>query len=125
MSTTHKNLRLALKANALFSLSTGLSLLLFSKPIARLMYLEQSMILLLIGIGLLLFVITLARLAFAKSIKAREVKTIIYLDWAWVIGSVVLLVWQPIPFSVLGSIMIGIAAFMVMVLAIAQARSLA
>ena len=124
MNTQEKNLRNALKANAVFSLTSGLILILFSKNIAQLMTVSNTQVFPLIGGGLLLFVVSLVLNAYKKNISAFQVKAIIIQDWLWVVASLVLLIFNPFQISMIGNGMIAGVALVVATLAILQNSAL-
>jgi drug/metabolite transporter (DMT)-like permease len=80
------------------------------------MEVERSDIFVYIGIGLLLFSFTIAWSAFAKEFKIKRIKLITMQDWAWILGSAVLLVLNPWNISLGGNILIAIFAVIVMLL---------
>ena len=124
MSTSEKNLRDALKANAAFSIASGMILLVFAGKLGQLMNITQVYILQLVGMSLLLFVAILLYNAFKKKLDIRQVKFIIIQDWAWVIGSMLLLLMDPFDISLLGNTLIAGVAIVVMLLAIFQMLAL-
>ena len=124
MRKAEKKLRAVLKGNALFSLASGLSLLLFSKKLGAIMNVQNADVLHYIGIALLIFVALLLYNAFKSKINKTLIKSIIVQDWAWVLGSLVLLVLNPFQISTTGNILIALVALIVMSFAMLQQRSL-
>ncbi|MTI33580.1 hypothetical protein [Xanthovirga aplysinae] len=124
MKTSDKNLRNLLKINAIFSLLSGLVLVLFKHQVGALLTISNPQILLLIGIGLFLFAGNLLYHAFNKEIKPNSIRIIIYEDWTWVLGSAVLLILNPFETSSLGLALIGMVAFIVMTFALLQTIAL-
>ena len=124
MRKAEKKLRTVLKGNALFSLASGLSLLLFSKRLGAIMNVQNADVLHYIGIALLIFVALLLYNAFKSKINKTLIKSIIVQDWAWVLGSLVLLVLNPFQISTTGNILIALVALIVMSFAMLQQRSL-
>lgn len=120
MDTLEKNLRNVIKANALFSLTSGTSLLVFAETIARIMNIANANILIIIGVGLLLFVGFLLYNAYRKEINPKQVQFIILQDWLWVITSAILLAFDPFNISLMGNVIIGAVACLVMLFAILQ-----
>ncbi len=110
MKTPGNHLRNALKANAAFSLLSGITLILAKGSIAQLMNINNNMVLLYIGVGLLLFVASILHAAFSSTLSIKKVKFIIVQDWAWVVGSVLLLLWRPWEISMEGNVMIAVVA---------------
>lgn len=123
--TTQKKLKTALRANAAFSATSGIALILFANSIADLMNITNANILLFIGIGLLFFASTVFLAASRKEIRSKEVKGIIIQDWAWVLGSAVLLVLRPFDISLTGNWIIATIALIVAFFALAQRKALA
>jgi len=124
MTTSEKNLRNALKSNALFSLMSGMGLIGFHEKVGQVMNISDTFVLQLIGIGLLLFVALLLYSAFRKKLDIRQVKFIIIQDWAWVIGSIVLVIFDPLEISPIGNVLIAVMAAVVALLAILQMKAL-
>jgi drug/metabolite transporter (DMT)-like permease len=116
MKGQETRLRNALKANMIFSFLSGAGLAIFSSAVSAFMEVERSDIFVYIGIGLLLFSFTIAWSAFAKEFKIKRVKLITMQDWAWILGSAVLLVLNPWNISLGGNILIAIFAVIVMLL---------
>lgn len=122
MKTRETKLKMTLKANALFSLISGLTLLIFSETIAFLMNLNSNLPLTIIGVGLLLFVMLILFVTYQKSINLKLVKSIIIQDILWVIGSIILLIAHPFGISLEGNIAILIVAIIVLYFAIKQRK---
>jgi drug/metabolite transporter (DMT)-like permease len=116
MKGQETRLRNALKANMIFSFLSGAGLAIFSSAVSAFMEVERSDIFVYIGIGLLLFSFTIAWSAFAKEFKIKRIKLITMQDWAWILGSAVLLVLNPWNISLGGNILIAIFAVIVMLL---------
>jgi len=115
-----KQIRTALFANAIFSGLCGADLLLFKGSFANIMGVTEPFILLIIGIGLSFFAILLLTTAFSKNINPKIVKLITAQDWAWVIGSIVILIGQFFPLTIVGNLLITIIALVVASFAIWQ-----
>lgn len=124
MKNPEKNLRFALKINAAFSLTSGLTLIIFTESIALLMDVAHSLVLLFVGVGLIAFAGSVFYNATKRDISAQQVKFIIVQDWAWIAGSAVLLVFNPFEISFAGNIAIGVVAVVVMAFAVAQSKAL-
>ena len=120
----HKKLKIALLSNAGFSIFNGLVLLFFYKPIAELMFIEQANLLFYLGIGLLLFAGSIYWIASRRVLNKRLVTSIIIQDWLWIIGSVLILLFQLFGLSFLGYEIILIVALIVAIFAILQNRYL-
>ena len=124
MKKTEHHLRYAIKGNAIFSISSAITLLLSSQPIAKIMNLAVPNSLVYIGIGLFIFAITLFQNAFRKELKSTQIRFIIIQDWLWVIGSLILLIWNPFGISMIGNYIIAGVALIVTIFAILQHRTL-
>jgi len=119
-----KKIKYALLANATFSTVSGLSLIFFKDQLATIMAVQKPGILLYIGIGLLLFAGFIVWLATRPVINKRLVKIIIIQDWLWVIGSLLILVFQIFGLSWVGYEMILGVAIVVGIFASLQQRYL-
>lgn len=120
----NKKLSLALKINAAFSVFNGLAMLFFHQQIAAFMNFGYPKILLIIGVTLLGFAALVYKTATAKIISEKMVKSIILQDWLWVIGSVLIIVFQAFDINRIGFIIIGVVALVVADFAIFQQRYL-
>lgn len=122
MKNAENNLRNTLKANAGFSSAWGIALIIWHPELSNWMGVEMPMVLLIIGIGLLLFAAVLFYLAFGKTIKPGAIKSIVYQDWGWVLGSAILLIGQFFELSLPGQLLIGAVAAVVASFAILQSK---
>lgn len=86
-----KNLQLALRLNAAFSMITGIIMVLFPETLATLFDIEITAPFWLIGIGLLLFSTAVYVVSRQSSIHLIQVFIIILLDIGWVIGSIAII----------------------------------
>ena len=116
-------LQKTLLTNAIFSGVSGITLIIFHMGIAKHFGIENGQIFWIIGIGLLLFAASIVYEI--RRQKATGVLAIIFQDFLWVIGSVLLLVLQPFDLSKVGNITILVVALMVLFLGIGQAKALA
>ncbi len=116
----HRNLKITLIANALFSGVSGLFMILLPDWFAGQVGLTQSLLILCIGIGLVVF----AGYVLFTSVKGamQNVTGIISGDIAWVVGSLVALIlfWTKIPAS--GRWLVDIIAIIVGLFAYFQYR---
>ena len=119
-----QKLKFVLKANAAFSITSGLAMLLFHDFISRWMGVSQPHILMFVGAGLLLFAITIIWTARQKKVSEKNVKIIIWQDWLWVAGSILVIALQLFGLNILGYIVIGVVAIAVADFAILQRRYL-
>ncbi len=120
MKRISKRLKWALIANAVFSGTSGATLVVGRAMIATYMGTDNPEIFLWVGVGLLLFAISVFYEAFRKTPNVRQIQFIIYQDWAWVMGSVVILLWQPWDLTARGYWLIAIIAVVVGMFAIMQ-----
>lgn len=121
MENRESMVRKALVSNGIFSGFSGLALAIFSSQVAAVMAIKNHYILLFVGIGLVLFSTSIFAIVLKKEINAKKVKFIILQDWAWVLGSATLLVFNPFEISLTGNVMIGAVAAVVGAFAILQA----
>jgi len=112
-----------LTANAIFSTLTGVITIAFQENVEQIFDVEPSSFFLILGILLILFAITIV----VEIIKLRAIPIlwITTQDMLWVIGSIILLLWNPFDVSTEGNIIIGIVAIFVLIFGIGQARGLA
>src|SRR5258708_6680331 len=99
-------LRMAVMGNALFSASSGLTLILAGHRVVRLLGLSEAVNLLTMGISLLVFAVPLVVFARKNPIKVSDAWIAVLLALAWVIGSYPLLF--VVPFSTTGKWIVGI-----------------
>lgn len=119
MNTLQKHLT----ANVIFSILNGALLLAFQEKVEQIFKVEPSNFFFILGILLLFFALTI--IVEIKKQRTIPVLWIIIQDALWVIGSIVLLLFNPFNISTEGNIIIGIVALAVLVLALGQAKSLA
>lgn len=112
-----------LTANGLFSFLSGLILIFLHKRAAQLFELENSNPFWIIGIGILFFAFTV----FLEAKKQRPIYVLLIIveDLIWVAASILLLALDPFNISVLGNLLIGAVAFIVLFFAIGQSKALA
>lgn len=119
-----KNLKLALRLNAAFSLITGTILILFSHSAASLFDVTQPAPVLLIGIGLLIFSAAVYAVSRQSPIYLIYVFVIIILDIGWVIGSIVVITHGLFEISTAGHFAIASVAVIVSGFALHQSYAL-
>ena len=112
----------ALFINALFSGVSGIILITFHSAIASLFSVENTSVFWIIGIALIYFTATI--LFEWKRQKQIGILLIIAQDILWVFGSLILLIFQPFTISTNGNWVIGIIAFIVLLMAINQSYAL-
>ena len=121
MSTYNLSLlRNAFYGNSIFCTTSGLAFVLFSGPIAELLGLSVSWVILVLGIGLVLYGIEVFMFARKESISEGFSKFVIGADLAWVLGSAVLIFTNVVDFTTAGKWAIAIIADIVLAFAIVQ-----
>lgn len=118
-------LRNVLKINAVSSGATGLLLLAFSGYFMSLFAAGSASPFIVAGVFLLLFSIFVMLVALQKELKASLVKSIIWMDILWVIGSLLLVLTIGGSISVVGNILIAGVALWVLAMAVLQQKGLA
>ena len=111
-------LRNALLCNALFSALSGLALVFAHNRIGTLLGLTENDSLTGLGVGLILFATALAFSARRSELKLPEVSVAVALDFAWVLGSYLILFL--VPFSTQGKWLIVAIADIVLAFGILQ-----
>lgn len=121
MSTNNSTLlKNALYGNSIFSLTSGLAFVLFSKAIANFIGLSASWIILSLGTGLLLYGWQIHTAAKADPINTGFAQFAVYADLIWVLGSVILIFTNLVAFTTAGKWGIAFIADIVLVFAILQ-----
>ncbi len=118
------SLKAALRANSVFSIMCAVDLLLFSTAIAQAMGDVAPWILQGVGVVLVSWAISLVWVSSRPVINQTLVKGIVIADLGWVLGTAILLIELPGVFSALGSMMLAGVAFIVLVIALLQAKAL-
>ena len=95
-----QTLRRALKGNALFSLLSGIVILIFTKQLANVMSMSGTMSLYIVGSALILFGISLFADARRETINKKSATSTIVMDMVWVAGSCAALI---VPLGLSGS----------------------
>ncbi|TNE55764.1 MAG: hypothetical protein EP338_03030 [Bacteroidetes bacterium] len=116
-------LQKSLGINALFSGLSGIVLIAFNRSIADLFDVSNTTVFWGIGAALLFFTLTLVYEV--KRQKPSGVLLIILQDFIWVVASTVLLIFQSVEISKIGSAVIGVVALLVLFMAINQTKALA
>ncbi|MEM8908135.1 MAG: hypothetical protein AAGD05_09845 [Bacteroidota bacterium] len=119
-----QQLKKVLMANAIFSASSGLLLIIARTSIAQLMGITQPLTLLGIGVGLLLFALSVFWESRRTTIQKKNVQWIIIQDWLWVIGSTGILLFQAFSLTGLAYALIFGVALIVASFAILQHQHL-
>ena len=107
-----------LQADGIFSGLSGLVLILDAGPIATFLGIDAPWILTALGVGLVIYAIDLFWIASRESIDNRFATAAIVMDGLWILGSILLLVTDWVPFTVAGKWAIGIVADLVATFAI-------
>ena len=111
-------LQKALKNNALFSSTSGILMILLNNQLAHLFDTTNNSVFWIVGLILIYFAITIWYEI--KKQRRLAILWIIIQDYAWVLGSIILLIFNPFHVTQTGNIIIGIIAFIVLLLGIAQ-----
>ena len=117
-------LSIALKANALFSATSGITLILFHTSIASIFGVQNAMPFWIVGIMLVLFATTVYLEARQTPKRIRPVKFIIIQDLLWVLASFVIIAFHLFNLSIAGYWIIAIIAIIVGSFAYAQWRGI-
>ena len=126
------SLRLALIANAAFSVVTGVALVVFAGPLAAGLLTTGSVwpgvpapiVAMALGLGLLGFAAVVALVGIHRPPPAAAVRAIIVADAGWVVTSAVALALLAEAMTASGRWTVGVVAIVVAVLALAQWRGL-
>lgn len=108
----------ALKINALFSSISGIIMILLSQQIAKLFGTTNASIFMVIGLVLIYFALTIW-----YEIKKQRKLAIIWIiiqDYTWVLGSALLIIFNPFGITKIGNIIIGFIALIVLYMGINQ-----
>lgn len=116
-------LQIALLGNGIFSLSTGLFLIIFKNRVAQWFGQEKALVFLIIGLGLLYFSYSIFKQL--RNPKPVAVFFIIVQDLLWVLASITILSIQPFNITVLGNQIIAGVAFVVLFFGVGQSVGLA
>lgn len=111
-------LRIALRCNAIFSMVSGLLLIILNRSIVHLLGLAEQNSLVSIGISLLVFGGVLFLGARKSNLNVTQARVVVVMDLAWVLGSYILVFLAP--FSSPGKWLVAIVAEFVLAFAIAQ-----
>ena len=121
MSTNNSSLlKNALYGNSIFSLTSGLAFVIFSKAIAFFLGLSASWVILALGAGLILYGWQIYAAAKAEPINTSFARFAVYADLVWVLGSAILIFTNLVAFTAPGKWGIAIIADIVLVFAILQ-----
>ena len=115
-------LQKALKVNALFSGTSGIIMILLNNQIANLFGTTNNTIFWVIGLILVYFSLTIWYEI--KKQRRLAVLWIIIQDYAWVLGSLILMVFNPFEITLTGNFIIGIIALIVLYMGVNQMNGL-
>ena len=115
-------LQSALKVNAIFSGTTGIALTILNRQVAKIFGIENNTVFLIIGLALVFFAVTII----IEIVKQRSLAIlwIIIQDFIWVVGSIILLVFDVFTITATGKMLIGIVASIVLFMGLNQAKAL-
>jgi len=115
-------LQTALLVNAIFSSLSGIALIVGNQQVAQLFGTTNTTVFWIIGGVLIFFAATIGYEIFKQ--RSWAVLWIIAQDFLWVIGSIVLLIWNPFEISQIGLAVIGVVALIVLYMGVNQASAL-
>lgn len=115
-------LQKALKTNALFSSISGITITLLNQPIAKLFGTSNNTVFWVVGLILIYFALTIWY-EIAKQRKLAVIWIIIQ-DYTWVLGSLILILFNPFKITLIGNLIIGIIALIVLYMGINQMNGL-
>ncbi|MBT3313875.1 MAG: hypothetical protein HN390_04600 [Anaerolineae bacterium] len=118
--TNQTSVRPILYANAIFCGVSGLIFAIASKSVSAFLGLDASGIILALGIGLIIYAEFIYIFAKRPAILRNFVLFAIIADSLWVLGSILLLITNWVPFTVQGKWLIGIIAIIVDIFAALQ-----
>lgn len=121
-----QRLRTILYGNSSFSLISSLLCIALSELIAKSMGLEgkASQEILSIGIGVLLFAFYVFYVARQNPLKKNMVKSVIVMDFSWVLGSLIVIIFNPFGLNVMGLLTVMVVATFVLLFGIFQTITL-
>ncbi len=117
-----KDLKLWLSLNAGFSGTSGLLLMFGNEYLQQLMGFQNGFLLPMIGIGLLIFCIYLIFVIIRKADDYPTVLSVSLADAGWVLGSLIIVVFQLFGLSNAGYLIIAVVAIVVAIFAVQQYR---
>ena len=124
MPSNEQKLRGILRANAAFSLLSGLTLIIAHTSLSNLMGVKSVAVLLYLGIGLVLFSTMVFHAAWRKVMSSKQVWSIVLQDGVWVVASGVIVGIEAWGLNTKGYWLIGGVAILVANFAIFQMRFL-
>lgn len=115
-------LKIALLSNATFSILSGLSMLAFNSQLQSLFDFSINYIFPLIGVSLLLFGASVLYVASRQSNNTFLITLITTLDAVWVIGSIIIVAFNPFDLASGGLMAMAIVAIIIAIFASLQAK---
>ena len=119
-----QRLRNILYCNTSFSLISSLACIFMAKSIANTMGITASNEILSIGIGVLVFAGYVLFVAKQSPLKKSLVKSVIAMDFFWVLGSLLIIAFNPFALSNAGILIIAIVALFVLIFGTLQTITL-
>lgn len=119
-----KTLKNVMLINAISSGATGLGLAAFPKIVAGVFETTATMPFIEVGIFLIAFAALVFSVGRANPVNARAVRLVIVLDTLWVVVSAAIVLFQLLPVSGIGYVLIGAVAVWVAAMAYLQAGGL-
>ena len=116
------SLQKALKINALFSSISGIVMILFNQSIDELFGTSNNTVFWAIGIALIYFALTITYEI--KEQRKKAITWIIIQDYIWVLGSIILIIFNPFEITQMGNLIIGLIALIVLYMGINQMNEL-
>jgi hypothetical protein len=113
-------LRTALRGNTLFSLVSGASFVIGAGVLSRFTGIEPAISFTIVGIGLILYAVFLWYVVAPQISDRRLVWLVIAADTLWVVGSIILLLADPLALTLAGKWAVGIVADLVATFAVLQ-----
>ncbi|MHA7059621.1 hypothetical protein ACWGOQ_0020510 [Aquimarina sp. M1] len=115
-------LQKALKINALFSSTSGVIMILLNHQIAKLFGTNNNSIFWIVGLILMYFALTI----WYEITKQRKLAVIwiVIQDYIWVLGSLILIIFNPFGITLTGKLIIGTIALIVLYMGINQMKGL-
>jgi hypothetical protein len=111
-------LKKALMGNALFSILSGVAIVIANRWLVRFLGLPENVSLVILGVGLIAYAATLLLNARRPAIKITDAWVAVIMDLVWVVGSYVLIL--VVPFSTGGKWVIASVAELVLAFAVLQ-----
>jgi hypothetical protein len=113
-------LRTVLRGNTLFSLVSGITLVIGAGTLSVFTGIEPAIVLTVVGVGLIIYAAFLWYVAAPQTPNRRLVWSVIVADTLWVVGSIILLFADPLSLTIAGKWAVGILADVVATFAVLQ-----